>query len=291
MKALLLHGGLHGTQEHLRFGSLRRRDCGGKGAKIRITFADARKGSAELDVTDEEAEELARKGRKTARRGRRPKHKRSSFDQRSPVGRRAVQRDRLDAGRKRLPLEELYAPGWSGARTCAMEPFWNPRVAANGGVLEVDLEVRLALNGGFGRHGDGWRTLPPLHTREVAGSIPAAPIPALFAQADFAWLSHPGSCDPGRSSDPVPDRCRIGSGAVRARQKALVSTPSRPRPGPGRAAWRPAPRGQDPGAGEHQEQRERHLRLAGVVDTELVAVAGVPAQRGPLEHRRVFSGE
>jgi hypothetical protein len=45
----------------------------GKGAKIRITFADARRGSAELDVTDEEAEELARKGRKTARRGRRPK--------------------------------------------------------------------------------------------------------------------------------------------------------------------------------------------------------------------------
>ena len=45
----------------------------GKGAKIRITFADARKGSAELDVTDEEGEELARKGRKTARRGRRPK--------------------------------------------------------------------------------------------------------------------------------------------------------------------------------------------------------------------------
>jgi hypothetical protein len=45
----------------------------GKGAKIRITFTDARKGSAELDVTDEEAEELARKGRKVARRGRRPK--------------------------------------------------------------------------------------------------------------------------------------------------------------------------------------------------------------------------
>jgi hypothetical protein len=44
----------------------------GKGAKIRITFNDARKGSAELDVTDEEAEELARKGRKVARRGRRP---------------------------------------------------------------------------------------------------------------------------------------------------------------------------------------------------------------------------
>lgn len=45
----------------------------GRGAKIRITFADARKGSAELDVTDAEAEELAGKGRKVARRGRRPK--------------------------------------------------------------------------------------------------------------------------------------------------------------------------------------------------------------------------
>jgi len=45
----------------------------GKGATVRITFRDARKGSAELDVTDDEGEELARKGRKTARRGRRPK--------------------------------------------------------------------------------------------------------------------------------------------------------------------------------------------------------------------------
>ena len=45
----------------------------GKGAKIRITFNDSRRGAAELDVTDEEAEELARKGRKTARRGRKPK--------------------------------------------------------------------------------------------------------------------------------------------------------------------------------------------------------------------------
>ena len=45
----------------------------GKGAKVRVTFNDARKGSAELDVTDGEGEELARKGRKTARRGRRPK--------------------------------------------------------------------------------------------------------------------------------------------------------------------------------------------------------------------------
>jgi hypothetical protein len=45
----------------------------GKGAKVRVTFNDARKGSAELDVTDAEGEEFAQKGRKTARRGRRPK--------------------------------------------------------------------------------------------------------------------------------------------------------------------------------------------------------------------------
>jgi hypothetical protein len=45
----------------------------GKGAKIRIAFHDARKGSAELDVTDAEGEELARKGRKRARRGRKPR--------------------------------------------------------------------------------------------------------------------------------------------------------------------------------------------------------------------------
>jgi len=45
----------------------------GKGAKIRIVFADARRGSYELDVTDDEAIELGRKGRATARRGRRPK--------------------------------------------------------------------------------------------------------------------------------------------------------------------------------------------------------------------------
>ncbi len=45
----------------------------GKGAKIRITYADARRGAAELDVTDTEAEELARKGRRVARRGRRPR--------------------------------------------------------------------------------------------------------------------------------------------------------------------------------------------------------------------------
>ncbi len=45
----------------------------GKGATIRINFSDARRGSAQLDVTDEEAEELASKGRQTARRGRRPR--------------------------------------------------------------------------------------------------------------------------------------------------------------------------------------------------------------------------
>jgi hypothetical protein len=43
----------------------------GKGAKVRITFADARKGVRELDLTDSEAERLG--GRSVARRGRRPK--------------------------------------------------------------------------------------------------------------------------------------------------------------------------------------------------------------------------
>lgn len=43
----------------------------GKGATIRITFRDARKGVRELDVTDTEAERLG--GRQVARRGRRPK--------------------------------------------------------------------------------------------------------------------------------------------------------------------------------------------------------------------------
>ena len=43
----------------------------GKGAVIRITFADARKGSRELDVTDAEAESFG--GRTVARRGRKPR--------------------------------------------------------------------------------------------------------------------------------------------------------------------------------------------------------------------------
>jgi len=45
----------------------------GKGAKIRISFDDQRKGNFELDVTASEAEALTNKGRKVARRGRRPK--------------------------------------------------------------------------------------------------------------------------------------------------------------------------------------------------------------------------
>ena len=43
----------------------------GRGATVRITFADARRGARELDVTDTEAEKLG--GRVVARRGRRPK--------------------------------------------------------------------------------------------------------------------------------------------------------------------------------------------------------------------------
>ena len=43
----------------------------GKGAVVRITFADARKGARELDVTDAEAEAIG--GRSVGRRGRKPK--------------------------------------------------------------------------------------------------------------------------------------------------------------------------------------------------------------------------
>ena len=45
----------------------------GKGAKVRITFADARSGSIETDVTAEEARAMGAKGRPVARRGRKPK--------------------------------------------------------------------------------------------------------------------------------------------------------------------------------------------------------------------------
>ena len=43
----------------------------GKGATVRITVRDARKGVRELDVTDAEADSFG--GRSVARRGRRPK--------------------------------------------------------------------------------------------------------------------------------------------------------------------------------------------------------------------------
>jgi hypothetical protein len=45
----------------------------GTGATITIRFSGARKGIYVLDVTDSEAEELGQKGRKQARRGRKPK--------------------------------------------------------------------------------------------------------------------------------------------------------------------------------------------------------------------------
>jgi hypothetical protein len=43
----------------------------GRGATVRITFRDARKGVRELDLTDAEAEKLG--GRPVGRRGRKPK--------------------------------------------------------------------------------------------------------------------------------------------------------------------------------------------------------------------------
>ena len=45
----------------------------GKGATVTIRFRDARKGAITLDVTDSEAEQLGAKGRRQARRGRKPK--------------------------------------------------------------------------------------------------------------------------------------------------------------------------------------------------------------------------
>jgi hypothetical protein len=43
------------------------------GAKVRITFNDARRGAIELDVTAEEGKQMGAKGRPVARRGRKPK--------------------------------------------------------------------------------------------------------------------------------------------------------------------------------------------------------------------------
>jgi hypothetical protein len=46
----------------------------GKGATLRVTYHDARKGSREMDLTAEEADRLVTgKARPVARRGRKPK--------------------------------------------------------------------------------------------------------------------------------------------------------------------------------------------------------------------------
>jgi hypothetical protein len=45
----------------------------GKGAQVTIKFYDARRGTIVLDVTDSEAEQMGAKGRRQARRGRRPR--------------------------------------------------------------------------------------------------------------------------------------------------------------------------------------------------------------------------
>lgn len=45
----------------------------GKGATVTIRFADARRGTIVLDVTDAEAEQMGARGRRQARRGRRPR--------------------------------------------------------------------------------------------------------------------------------------------------------------------------------------------------------------------------
>jgi hypothetical protein len=50
----------------------------GKGASVTISFRDARRGTIVMDVTDQEGEEMGRKGQKQARRGRRPKAEASS---------------------------------------------------------------------------------------------------------------------------------------------------------------------------------------------------------------------
>ena len=44
-----------------------------QGAKVRVTFEDSRRGVYELDMTADEAQELAAHGRKVARRGRKPR--------------------------------------------------------------------------------------------------------------------------------------------------------------------------------------------------------------------------
>jgi hypothetical protein len=45
----------------------------GEGATLTITYADARRGVVRLDVNATEVDDIARKGTRQARRGRRPK--------------------------------------------------------------------------------------------------------------------------------------------------------------------------------------------------------------------------
>jgi hypothetical protein len=45
----------------------------GEGATVTVKFVDARKGTIVMDVTNEEAQEIGKHGRKQARRGRPPK--------------------------------------------------------------------------------------------------------------------------------------------------------------------------------------------------------------------------
>ena len=44
----------------------------GRGATVRVSFTDQRKGVREMDLTDQEADRLFEKARRVARRGRRP---------------------------------------------------------------------------------------------------------------------------------------------------------------------------------------------------------------------------
>lgn len=45
----------------------------GEGATLTISYSDARRGVVKLDVAAKEVDDLARKGTKQARRGRKPK--------------------------------------------------------------------------------------------------------------------------------------------------------------------------------------------------------------------------
>jgi hypothetical protein len=50
----------------------------GKGAQVVIKYQDARRGQVVLDVNADEVENLAQKGQRQARRGRRPKSESST---------------------------------------------------------------------------------------------------------------------------------------------------------------------------------------------------------------------